>query len=520
MTNAASTFISGLDLSIINTIILVFFLVFTVWELLHGLRRGIYRQILHTGFMLLSAFAAFMLTKSMWNEFFSYYPDMKSLLDEISIYYPIPLRLYNLAIEFDVNIVTTLLALPLGVFILPIIFSLSFAVINILGKVLCLIFRLIFGIKKGRGPIKRLTGLLLGAVEGALVASICLLPVVSITGIVKDAAPAIVDATAESDDAALIEGVVAVCDDPVLNLVESIGGDAILNSLSTVEIDGTKINLRKDASILAGTLLKNIDTVSTLKFSDLSEDDKQAIKSMLGDVLESDYISTSLSALISDFSEAVYTEDLPIELAPPYDTLLNDAVDIFRTTNKDNLHADLDTLLDVYFLIDESGVAKAIDGGDPIEALVTKDGNGKTFIARIIDTLELNNRMKLLVTSLTKISLNILSEQNGAIGNATEIYEKIKDEFNGGILETKREDYETEEEYKEALTEQVNDALAESNITLEPEIVEKIADYVDDEFIQNGVTSIDEAQFNDLILSYYDYYLEHQDEIDALPSLE
>ena len=286
MTNSASASISGLDLSIVNTIILVFFLVFTVWELLHGLRRGIYRQILHTGFMLLSAFAAFMLTKSMWNEFFSYYPDMKSLLDEISIYYPIPLRLYNLAIEFDVNIVTTLLALPLGVFILPIIFSLSFAVINILGKVLCLIFRLIFGIKKGRGPIKRLTGLLLGAVEGALVASICLLPVVSITGIVKDAAPAIVDATAESDDAALIEGVVAVCDDPVLNLVESIGGDAILNSLSTVEIDGTKINLRKDASILAGTLLKNIDTVSTLKFSDLSEDDKQVFTSILTSFLK------------------------------------------------------------------------------------------------------------------------------------------------------------------------------------------------------------------------------------------
>ena len=67
---------ASLDLSVIGTAILIFFLVFTVWELLHGLRRGIFRQILHTGLMLVSATVAFFLTKPGMADLMEQYPTM------------------------------------------------------------------------------------------------------------------------------------------------------------------------------------------------------------------------------------------------------------------------------------------------------------------------------------------------------------------------------------------------------------------------------------------------------------
>ncbi len=502
---------SGSAISIIGTVILVFFLLSIAWELLHGLRRGLYRQAIHTGFMLLSLLAAYLLTKSVWNELFSRYPDMTALLEDIAKVYPsIPDHIYSLVSGFDISIATAILALPLGIIILPILFVVFFIIINIIGKFLSLILRCILGIKRGTGIVKRLSGLAIGAIEGALVASVILLPVVSIAGIIKDTAPSL---SADGDVEEAVAEIVEVSDGPVLNFVGGIGGNAILDSFSTVKLDGVEVNLHDEAVLLAKVILENYDTLSSVDFKNPTEEEKAVINSVTSELTDSYYISNTLSAIISGFANAVHSGDIPLELEAPFDTLLGEAVEIFRTVDSENLGTDLQTLLKVYFLIDDAELFKAIDeGGDPVEALVTEDENGKTAISRIIGAIEENARMKGLVTAMTKLSLAILGDHIGAGADITEIYDTVKDEINGGILETKREDFATEEEYKAALTEKVDGALTNSGVELEPELVEKIADYLDDEFIKNGVTTLDDEHFNDVILSYYDYYLEHKDE--------
>ena len=318
---------------------------------------------------------------------------------------------------------------------------------------------------------------------------------------------------ADEDVEEVVAEIVEVSDGPVLNFVGSIGGHAMLDSFSTVKLDGVEVNLHDEAVLLAKVILENYDTLSSVDFKNPTEEEKAVISSVTDELTDSYYISNTLSAIISGFANAVYTGDIPLELEAPFDTLLGEAVEIFRTVDSKNLGTDLETLLKVYFLIDDAELFKAIDeGGDPVEALVTEDENGKTVISRITGAIEENARMKGLVTAMTKLSLAILGDHIGTGADITEIYDNVKDEINGGILETKREDFETEDEYKEALTEQVDDALVNSGIELEPEIVEKIADYVDEEFIQNGITTLDDEHFNDVILSYYEYYLEHKDE--------
>ena len=200
---------------------------------------------------------------------------------------------------------------------------------------------------------------------------------------------------------------------------------------------------------------------------------------------------------------------MPVE--PPIDQFMPIAFEMIASSTKDTLRTDIDTVLSVYYILSDSGVLTAADDGtDPVDLLIKKDTAGETVINKVINTLKANSRTSALVTALTKYSISLLAS-NVEIGgvNAAEIYEDVKSTINEDILSVDKESYETHEEYIGALTNNLDTALKDNNIELEPEIVEDIAEYIDTEFISNGITEVDEEQFNDIILSYYDYYVQY-----------
>ena len=516
--SASASGSGGSVVSIINTVIIVLFIVFIVWEMLHGLRRGIFRQITHTACMLLAAVGAFVLTKLLWNGALDKYPTTESLLAEVDGIVTLSDSVYSVALEFDVEILRLLLALPMGVLVLPLVFTLIFAVLNLLVKLIYLIIRLIFHIKRGRGPAKRLTGLLLGAIEGAIVASIILLPAANIADIGSEISGAFVSgdevSAASADEGTESEGLVdtigGVLSNPILKIVNAVGGRAVCGSFATVEIDGEKVNLKEEMISLLNLYAGEANTLAGADFSCLTSEQRESLETLVLGAVDSPYLSKIAAELISGFATAIDNGDIPLEVEAPYNFIIDEAVAIFKTSSTKTLPADAETLLNVYFILDESRVIESIEGGGAVDVLVTKNSEGKTVIDRLVDEMNANERTRGLVTALTKLSLSILSSQVTAGADTTEIYESVKADLNSEVLKVKKEDYGSEDEYMDALSESVDTVLTDIGVELEPEIVEGIAGFVDENFISQGITELDDTQINDIILSYYDYYLEHQ----------
>ena len=86
-------------------------------------------------------------------------------------------------------------------------------------------------------------------------------------------------------------------------------------------------------------------------------------------------------------------------------------------------------------------------------------------------------------------------------------YEDVKESVSD-VLAVKKDNFATEEEYKEELSKTLDNALTDNGIELESEVVDGIADYIDENY-SDFIGELTDEQFNDIILEYYDVYLDY-----------
>jgi len=224
---------------------------------------------------------------------------------------------------------------------------------------------------------------------------------------------------------------------------------------------------------------------------------------------DSEYFSDISAGIVRGSAKAALSGNFPLPIPAPFDTLVNGMLEIFVTSDSQNLKGDIDTVLDVYFIIARSGVLNSFDQNTDalLTSLTTKDGEGKTTITRVIDAINANERTKPLVTLFTKLSISVMSDQLGISEETVAAYENVKTGLND-TLQISREG-KTDEEYVDEVAASLDTTLKENNIEVEPEIVDTMAEYIADNFTA-GEPLTDE-QMNDIILNYYDAYLEYQE---------
>lgn len=487
--------------------ILGFFALSVLWELLHGLRRGFVRQIAHTICMLAAAAIAFFLTSSACTTALTV-GDIVITVEGAGT--EIPAEVVGIIMSFDPETLQYIAALPVSAIIAPIMFAFLFIIINLAFKVIYYIIRKIARMGRGHGLFRRLGGLVLGAVEGALVASIILLPVSGITATVDGAVNAMREDEANAEIVAAYDAEAApLANCPIFPLINGLGGDAILNSFATVDIDGTPENMRE--MLVSGVEMgAQVMKLSEIYINSLTPTDKVTISAIIDSLKESDYFMTLLSGVLRGVARAADDGYITITAEAPFDKIINTLIDVFEGSTKDNLGDDLDTIKDVFFILSDEGVITAIDSGDDAaltEAFTKEDGEGNTVIRRVISILNQNEHTRPLVTTLTEISVAMLSESMGFDGDTAELYANVKDGIKE-VLTINPDDY-TGDGYVEAVTESLNGILTENDINLEPEIVSTMAEYIESKYDELDLENITDDEINDIILSYYDAYLEY-----------
>lgn len=536
----------SLGIEISATPFLIMFAVFVLWELWRGSRRGIARQTLHIACTIAAAVIAFVSTQNMCQIFLDEFD--QATVNEIILM----MQEEGVAAELGMSADTLnglapyladadlLLALPVGAIVMPFVFAVAFIALLIVAKIVYFLLRIILGIKKPKGENKgqqRLFGAIVGAVEGALVCALLLVPVAGTLSLVDDSVDIIrekndsVYAEVANDDNSSVKPVVSIADSnnakskniyqnfiddydaslkPVsdsflFNTINSVCADAMCKKFATVTIDGATINLRDEVT-LAVSLVMEASTLSETDFKNLTANDKQVLNSIVGGVCDSDYMASVFSTLLSTMAYVVDNGELPIDIDAPYDSLVDSVILLFETTDKDNLRGDLTTVLDIYYILNDDGILSAIASGDGdtiTDALVTRDENGETTVNKVIATLKGNNRTAALVTTLSKLSVAVLADQLQIEGLSPDLYEDVTEKLDS-VLSIDKEEYETEEEYKEALSENIDNALVENGINLDKEIIDEMANIVDQEKEKNPDMTVD-----DIILTYYDAYLNY-----------
>lgn len=522
----------GTPMSYVALGILGVFAYLIIWHLLHGLRRGIFRQIAHTAIMLLAAVVAFFGTKMFCNELFSVLEGttVEELLAQAGAS-GMDQATLDILNSIDITTLEYILALPLGVIVTPLIFMLAFAVLNVLFRIIYIIVTRVAHISKGGGAVRRLTGLLLGACEGLIIAAIIFLPFAALTGAADQVMSAVVDGddegnaageqgagdTADSGESFDLEEVYTeylepLVAHPAFQISRTIGGEFVLDSLATFELGDNKINVRTEFGGIMKLLLVDAATLGEADFNNLSAENKDAINAIVNYVDSSDYMATIITGVLNVMTDILEDQmaDSGANSGEGID-FVTPMFEIFKGIKADEVGSVLETFKEFYFLISDEGVLAAISSGDQedlAEMFAKTDANGKSVLTRAMSILNGNTRTSVLVTTLTEMTFAMMLEDSEMGEEVKEIYNDVKTEVN--TIVSSIDTTKPREEQVADVTESLNSALVTNDIEIEEEIVTEIADYIVENYA--GQESITEAEFNEAMLQYYDAYLKYQEE--------
>ncbi len=493
------------------------FLVIAVFGLLKGLSRGAGRQTVRAVTIAVSIIISLMITGAI-TDYIASLCEGKTL-DEVLMMFDLHTQLEQNVLDllacFDAVTVERIIDLPLLTVIMPFIFTGCFIAISGLLLIVHGIISIIFRLSgKRAGILSRLIGMIIGAVQGVAVAVVFLLPIVNLVNLTDLAQVTVKETQPENSEANVIcqvydDYIAETRESVTFKFVESMGANALCDEFATIEVDGAEENLRSTLSLVLSSAddfmeILNYDLVNPT--AEQCENMKETIDKLVYDP----YISSILSGATKGLATAIDSGIIVIELEEPALGVMNNLMKIFTTLNTENFPRDIDTIIDVYILLAREGVLLSLAGTteEITDAFIAQDENGVTVIRRIINTIQDNPHMKPLVTMLTKLSVSIMMNDVG-VEQGEEVYDTIKDGITNVIAIDKTQ-YDSNEDYINAVSESLDKTLKDHEIELAPEIVDSMAQYITEQDYSNLThEEVTDDEVNDAILSYYEAYMNY-----------
>ena len=491
--------------------VLIGFGALILWGMLRGFIRGAYRQLTHTITFLISAALSFVAVKFLIGYLVDWI-DAETIGDAFEFIQSTTgadlSSIYQIVLDVDFATLEGVLVLPATVVLAPIVFVLIFFILRIILGIVRLIVAHLLDVRKPQNVLERFGGLCLAAVQTVLFISVLLLPVTSVAIFVDDAYVAIVD-DGDEESAKLTEQyyetVMPLSAHPALSIAKRSANSIICASFSS---SGDSENAKNDLIYTVKIAAMDLPKLMEIDFNNITDKDKEIIDRTIGDINHSDFIASVMASIISNFSKTFEAETKQT-IPAPFDTLFGDLFSIFEDSNKDSIKEDLGLIKDLIIFMSDNHIIKALaDGGDLLNVLTSKNPETDVpVINELIDLINGNERTKHLVTSITKLSISMLANTLGSDYNQlTEVYDNIKNDISG-ILSINESDYGSKEEYLEALSDNLGNALASRGIALDDSIVDSIAGYVDEKGISDP-SQLTDDEFNDIILSFYGAQIE------------
>lgn len=485
---------------------IVIFAFYVVWNALRGFKRGIGRQLFHTGFVIVAAAISFVITNILWNRALSYLDGLT--VDKFVGMFGItlPENISTSLSYFDIQVIEYILLLPVGVVIMPFIFMALFFVINIILKAGYSITVGIFNVNDGERLLGKVPGLILGAVEGFVVACMVLLPVAGVSDIADDAYVMIVETNEERGfeeteaERVFISYVQPFSQNPVLHFIDENISDVVLDRFASFEDGDVELNMRDEFASMVRFGFVDIPALKDTDWLALTEKDKVVVDDVVDFVADSKYKAAIVTEILGSMGQIIGVID-DAEDNGTADVVLA-VFDIFSDLDRDELPDVIHTFEDFYFLASDEGILSGFASGDRsalTDAFTKKDENGVTTISRMVAILESNERTSPLVTTFTKMTITVLSNSSGLDENAITKYNDVKGAVNGAI--TALDTTKPKEEQVADMSTALSETFAQNGMTVEDGAVDNMAEYIVENYSESD--GISDAEFDEIMLNYY-----------------
>ena len=487
-------------------IILIVFLVTIILKMLTGMNRGIIRQLIRTALTVGAAVISFITAELAGKEIVSSIDEgtVEGVLNYLKSVAPeLANSLNDIVSAFPADSIAKIMVLPATVIVVPITFILVFLLVKMVITIVCAMLIKIIKFKKVSSNVQRFVGALLGAVEAVIYLTVVLLPFTGVIGVIGDSYDSAIyyDGGLNQEIASEYTATyLPIVENPAVKLMSDIGGDAMATQLSTVKIDGKKSDLRSE--LVPVIRFAMIDCKSgKIDFKNLDDKDKEAINRFIAGMEDSPYLADAVCSLVKGSTYLIESGKI-IDMGETGSAITDALFGFLGGFSAEHFTEDLNTVKDLYFALSDHGILVALTDSetDLMTLLGEHHDDGSSAVSSLVTILQSNPRTAPLVRAITDLLLSNLT--GGGVEGAPEVnYEELKTDVEK-VLSVKEENYDSEEEYKEALSSVLDSTLKDHGIELEEEIVDGIADYVDENFSE--VDTLTDEEFNGILLHYYE----------------
>ena len=499
--------------------ILGLFLIFIIFKMLFGMRRGTWRQLVRTGATLLAAIVSFIAGDVMAGRIVGSLDvnNLETLIQQVEMQVPQSGNIIRSVLgTIDTEMIEYILLLPATIILIPILTTVMFLVINLIFKIIRGILIKILKFKKAKTNPQRLGGALLAAVEGLIWVTMVLFPLTGLMTLADAACTEAIQADPSGNyelKVAYDEYISPFTENPVFTFVENIGADAMTNSIATVKIDGKRTNMRHQVLSVAHIFVVDARALRGADFTALTAEQQAALESIVDTLAESPFTSGLMVSTLNTLPSIYESGLIPMDNinVGEFEAVIDALMDFLSQVETDTLGDDLDTVMDFYFGFCDSGIIGALLGGEDIMAFISDDYNGDRHILTMLNTLSGNERTKGIVDSLYNL---VLSAAFSGSGNESDGEDNVLADVNindvreglNNIVSINRDQYETVEEYREVLSDTISTTINDTiGVELDQETADEIADYVDENFSEQ-IGDLTDEEFNELMFEMIDIY--------------
>ncbi len=509
-----------------SLLLLIIFCTTIFFKARGGLKQGSVRKLCSLLMVVLSASASFLIVTfggDLVYDFLCGITMEEMLLTLENLLGPFDESTRLVLLSFSPEAVAYLVSIPIAV-LAPFFFIIFYIVAR-------LIFRLIYKAVDNRtyipvtnGIAGRKIGAALGAAEGIMILVICFIPLMSVLNWVV---PAVSETEPENPAAAeLIDGLEDFDRSPVIMLAGVLGGDYILDELTTIGSRSNSINVEEEILCiidLIGDISRLTDSNGTDSLENCSDENGELIISILDNLERSEFLSLLISDSIHLISNAVFS-DLPDEPDKPIDKLFLSIKDFLNSSTKDTVKKDLNTAKELFIFLSDDEISSAFstsDGNAAMNVFSKKDESGNTVIKNTTDTLKQNDRTEGIVDALNELSVSVMKDQLASSGEESSAsYESVKaglDRLASVSLGP------TDEEYNASIKEILRSTFEDNAIDISDTMLENMAEetgaYIKESrangSIPDGATVLTPAQTNEILIIYYGLYTENSLNLDS-----
>ncbi len=313
------------------------------------------------------------------------------------------------------------LAYYISMIVGPFFFLVCYIVLSIVFSIImAIIVKLIPLFNNTNEIVNRFGGLGVGLVCGLLVSVLVLSPIVGTLSLVNDV----------SYDVGMHDEELGEMD---LSIYEKTGFMVVYNLFSGANYEGERVSLRTEMDAVIELI--NVFGDMGGDFSEINSEQIQSLRSVVATLDKSALLKNTVAGVFSTAAEK-WTSGEKFLGIESFDAgeLLNPVVNqlllVFKTTDKDCVISDLNTMVDIFDVVVSSGMA----GDTDYQTMLNKLGDG--VVADLLVATNHNPRMIPVADEITKLSVKALASTLGVPQNANERYNMLMDDIAGDLNET------------------------------------------------------------------------------------